>query len=130
MKIAISTNIDNVDGIIDERFSMSKFLLIMEIDDDTLRMSSKSSYPFDMPETALAVVVIEENCEALISGILNYEAFNILANEGVTRFDGRGLTAKEAINRMNSQNLGYFKNPENEEDDIHIHQGSCEGHKH
>jgi predicted Fe-Mo cluster-binding NifX family protein len=130
MKIAISTNKDNLDGTIEERFSISQFLLILEIDDDTLSMKLNKSYEFNISETDLARIIIQEDCEAIISGILSTDAFNILALGGVTRFDGTGLSAAEAIERMHAYELNYFKNAENELEDSHNHIGSCEGHKH
>ena len=59
-----------------------------------------------LSDTAFARKLAEEDPEAIITGEINQEPFEILAEEyGITRYDGAGLEPQEAIRLMNRYKL-------------------------
>lgn len=113
MKIGVAANDASLEGVICG-LAEAKALHIIEMDDS--------------PESARIIKIIEcsgadiaraaaaEDCEAVISGVLEPEAFNILADRQITRYDGSGLSVFEGIKRMQKRRLGFFTRLENEED--------------
>lgn len=130
MKIVVASSEKNMDGKIDERFELSKYLLLVDIDDNTLDPEIKSTYDCTISETELIDIINGNYCEAIITGILNEEYFNILADNGITRFDGRGLTINEAIEKMNNRTIGYFRTIEGEDGCSGNHHESDHDHGH
>lgn len=123
MKIGIVTEGDQMNHVIPEAFETGKYLLIYETDDNTF-------YPFLNPEAphsaGLAMVekVIQEDCEALISGSIDKPAFERLASAQITRYDGSGLDAARAIHLMDENKLEFFRVPRGEVWTPHDHDHS------
>jgi predicted Fe-Mo cluster-binding NifX family protein len=91
MNVAVASDEASLGGMIGERFAEAKMLLIIGMDDDpesaNIKKCIQNCSGADMARAAAA-----ENCEAVISGVLEPDAFNILADEQITRFDGSGMT--------------------------------------
>jgi len=60
----------------------------------------------------LARKITEYRCEGVVTGKLTPAAFEIMAEDGVTRFDGRGYSVKEALDLVDKRALELIKNPE------------------
>ena len=103
MNIAVMTDNPGMSGMISETFSVAAYLQI--IDNESGKIIT--SYIRDkLTDSDLANKIVENDCEAVICGPIEQDAFVIIADEGcVTRYDGRGLRAGVALNRMNEYAL-------------------------
>lgn len=110
MKIAISADGPNLDSPVFKEFMSAPFLLIVNM--ETMHCESIAHVPAPGSDQQLAMLVLEHRCEALITGELRTEAFNILANDHVTRFNGVGLSAKAALKAMEDRELQLIRNPD------------------
>lgn len=109
MLIAVSADGQELSSAVSENFESCRWLLIVETDTmavEAVRNTGKSN------AEALAKFVVEQDCEAVISGSLTPEIFDIIADACVTRYCGTGLTAREALSRMDNNTLGYIRNAE------------------
>jgi predicted Fe-Mo cluster-binding NifX family protein len=131
MKIAISSNKNDIHGLVEERFGMSKHLLFLDIDDDTLELKGVKGIEMPGLEEDAAGLIAEEDCEALISGVLDTKAFYVLADKQITRYNGAGLSVNEAIEKMHRGLLSLFSHAENEEgcnESLHMERECSESH--
>jgi len=130
MKIAISSNSNDIQGLVAERFGMSKYLLFLDFDDDTLELKTVKGIEMPGLEEVAANLIAEEDCEALISGVLDTKAFYILADRQITRYNGTGLIVSDAVEKMHRALLPLFSHAENEEgfNESHAnkHEHGCE----
>lgn len=110
MKIALATYENQMSSRIPNRFEDGNYLLVYETEDGTCKS-------FENPEFSRATGldmtkrVIDEHCEAIISGSVDSLAFEALAAAQITRYDGSGFVAKDAIRFMEENKLGYFRVP-------------------
>lgn len=120
MKIALVTLENEMSSIIPNRFEDGNWLLICETEDSSFKS-------FENPELSRATgldmtkIAIDENCEAVISGSVDGPAFEALAAEQITRYDGSGFAAKDAVRLMEENRLGYFRVPRGEIWTPHTH---------
>jgi predicted Fe-Mo cluster-binding NifX family protein len=120
MNIAISAAGPDLDSPVHAEFRSTPFLLIVNMEDMTCR--SLDTGTGDMTDHDLARIVLEHRCEALITGKLSENAFRLLADDGVTRYKGHGLTAREALTAMEQRELNFIRNAEGTD--------SCESNHH
>ena len=109
MYIAATSEGDNIDSVISERFEECKYLLIVNTDDLSI-VAKKNEGEYS--EEQLAYDVLEHDCEAIITGALIPKTFDILANACITRYSGIGYSVKMALGLMEKRNLDYLKNDE------------------
>jgi predicted Fe-Mo cluster-binding NifX family protein len=83
----------------------------------------------DLKGKNLTSKVVANKCEAVITGKLTPEAFDIIADDDITRYDGRGLFVQDALSRMDRNALKLIKNVEGtDECDSKHTENSCDGH--
>ena len=93
MNIAICSDSEEVDGIVPMTFKDSPFLMIIDADkSQVFKVYGKQ----DPENLVFARKVLEHDCEAVICGPLEKEAFNLLAFHGVTRYNGAGKKVQRA----------------------------------
>ncbi len=107
MFIAVAANGRTLESPVSEEFSSCGYLLI--VNTDTLEFKAIENKG---DSVKLAHCIDENNCEAVITGILAPEAFEIIAGDCVTRYDGRGIPAREALILMEKYALKLIRNPE------------------
>jgi predicted Fe-Mo cluster-binding NifX family protein len=74
---------------------------------------------------------VEHDCEALIIGQLTPEAFEILAGECVSRYNGYGYSVINSLILMEQNKLKLIRNPEGTDECVSEHnEGSCDGNHH
>lgn len=95
--------LDQKDGVIAKEFSDAAYVVLIDADAYTVI----SEFPReDRSEVDLARWVLEEDCEAIITGPLKQEPFEIIAEEGmITRYNGVGLEAMDSVRKMNAYML-------------------------
>jgi predicted Fe-Mo cluster-binding NifX family protein len=91
-----------------KKFGTCRWLLFIETDDMTID-AVKNDAGAEADAEALAGMVVERDCEAVITASFTPEIFNIIADACITRYDGTGLSVREAIDRMNGNTLDYIR---------------------
>jgi predicted Fe-Mo cluster-binding NifX family protein len=91
-----------------KKFGTCRWLLFIETDDMTID-AVKNDAGAEADAEALARMVVERDCEAVITASFTPEIFNIIADACITRYDGTGLSVREAIDRMNGNTLDYIR---------------------
>lgn len=104
MLIAVSADGKDLSSAVSQKFDSCRWLLLVETDN-----MSVTTVENDGKGEPLAQIIAASDCEAVITGSLTPEVFNIIANACVTRYNGSGLTAKEALDRMDKNNLDYIR---------------------
>ena len=124
MKIAIASETEEIDGLVPSTFRESPFLMIIDADKNQIfKVYGKQ----DPENLTFARKVVEHDCEAVICGPIEKEAFEILAGAGITRYLGSGHTVQHAYDYMVRYKLDLIR------DYIggpgaggHSHSGLCE----
>ncbi len=103
MKIAVATTGQQADSMIPSKLSTAKFLFIVDMED--FEVTKIYDAPDLDRDVAFAHFTVEEDCEAIICGQIKKDAFEILFKAGVSRYDGAGKTATEALKRLAAYRL-------------------------
>ncbi len=120
MFIAVAADDQSLESLVSEEFILCKYLLIVDVDKMEYIAVKNEDDPLG---EVLARKITEYNCEAVITGKLTPQAFEIIAGDGVTRYDGRGHSVKEALDLMEQYALKLIKNPEGMDDCGGDHSG-------
>lgn len=107
MNIAVACDGRSLSDLVSDHFGSCKYLLIVDM--ETMSVNAIEN-AFDQKGTELSRIVNEHSCEAVITGELTPEAFDILADECVTRYRGGGMAANRALLSMERQELRLIKN--------------------
>ncbi len=125
MLIAVTTTGTSLESAVSEAFERCHAALIVETDDMSFRAVPNTG---DIP--ALTDEIIAADCEAVITGAFSLETFNAIADAMITRYDGAGMTAAEAFDRMDKNTLGYIKNADGSDTCQSDHGGDCDCGEH
>ncbi|NLW91552.1 MAG: hypothetical protein GXY34_08130 [Syntrophomonadaceae bacterium] len=125
MIIALASKGVDLDAPIAEEFEKSPYLLMVETDNMSYEV-------FQNPELedglglAMAEKVVASDCEAVISGTIEAEAFEVLSEAQVTRYYGANIAGRKALDMMQAYELDYIRVPNGEMWEPHDHsQGTC-----
>ncbi len=103
MYIGIMTCGSDMDGKIPAMFADANYLLIADADTGIVHVRYARN---GMTDRDFARKLIEHNCEAVLCGQIEKEPFLIIADEGcITRYNGTGLSADDALKAMNADLL-------------------------
>ena len=104
MKIAVMLA---QEPVVAEDFSAAKRLQIYDVPDEGGKSTLVCDVARDcLDDEALALRIVEEDCEAVLCGPIEEAPFVILADQGcVTRYLAVGLSAQEAIAKMEAYEL-------------------------
>lgn len=101
--IKIGCLLDQKDGAIARRFAETRYMIV--VDAETYKVL-KCFPRGKMTDTELARWVLEEDLEAIITGPMEEGPFTIIAEEGmITRYNGVGRQAMDAVRQMNAYQL-------------------------
>jgi predicted Fe-Mo cluster-binding NifX family protein len=131
MKIAIAANGNTLEALIPDTFEESAFLLIVETDDGSYEAFKN---PQSKGSAGLAMIkeILKHDCEALISGTIEKQAFDKLMTAQVTRYLGANCKATDALRLMDENRLDFIRVPKGEVWMPHIHDNDaskCKGHE-
>jgi len=120
MKVAVTANGRDLSSMVYEAFENSPYLIVFETDDDS----------FEVYEENFTEVIVKENCEVLITGVIEAPAFEVIAENHITRLVGTSHEVKEAIVMMDRYQLSYIKGyngePEHNHDHDHHETSTCD----
>ncbi|MGE4560423.1 MAG: NifB/NifX family molybdenum-iron cluster-binding protein [Desulfobulbus sp.] len=108
MNIAVTTTGPTLESAISEEFAQTPYILVVDVD-------SMACTPIEHAistdsDRDLARTVLAHRCEAVITGKLAEAAFDILADDGVTRYQARNMSAREALDAMERRQLDLIRN--------------------
>ncbi len=131
MKIAIAANGATMEDLVPDTFEESAFILIVETDDGSYDAFRN---PEEQGSAGLALTreVVKHDCEAVICGSIEKEAFEELAEAQVTRYMGANHRATDALNMMEAYQLDFIRVPNGEtwDPDGHDHGApNCDNHE-
>ena len=109
MLIAAVTDSGDLMSRIPERFEEGKYLLIVETDDGSVAAAYAAK---EIPVMRFPEKIIEHNVEAVVSGVMTADVFEPVAAASITRFNGAGLTAQEAVHAAVYNMLPYITDHE------------------
>ena len=118
MNIGITAEGQNLDSIVSDRFAGCTYLLIVMIADDSIKgrveISDITAIRNQEKDSGLGLVkeLIDYDCEAVITGELEPQAFNLIADACITRYNGAGYTVYQAIDFMENLELKLIRNLE------------------
>lgn len=129
MNIGVTADSTALDSMVSDKFETCKYLLIASIDDDspfgTIKVIDVTvlENSGDQSGIGLAKELMNYDCEALITGELGPAAFDMIADACITRYNGTGHSAMEALEFMEKRMLKLIRNLEgtDECDDSHHH---------
>jgi predicted Fe-Mo cluster-binding NifX family protein len=126
MYIAVAAEGKSLSSKVSNEFSSCKYLLIVNMDNMEVAAIDNAE---DTKGITLAHKAVDYHCEAVITGKLTQEAFDIIADDDITRYDGHGYSVQEALNLMDRNGLKLIKNIEGtDECDSRHTENSCDGH--
>ncbi len=102
MKVAVATDSSNVNALIPGELADAGYLFIVDVEKFEVLKVISSDQKINR-DKYFAQQTVQEDCEAIICGEIEKEAFEILAKACVSRFLGTGITAGESIKLM----MGY-----------------------
>ncbi len=125
MKIAVTTTGETLESQVAQAFEQSAYLLIVETDDLSYEVFKNPEGPGGAG-LALTGEIIRRDCEAVITGSIEKEAFTELVIAQVTRYAGANYSAKDALVWMEAYALDYIRVPNGEVWEPHDHgRGEC-----
>ena len=97
MRVAVCSETEDAGGLVPADFKTSPFLLMIDVEKNQIY----HVYGKQDPENRVfAEKTVDQGCEAIICGPLEKEPFEIMANAGISRFDGSGHKAQRAYIRF------------------------------
>jgi predicted Fe-Mo cluster-binding NifX family protein len=128
MYIAVTADGKDLESPVAEVFETCRYLLIVDMDSMETEAIENT---FGKPEEDLSKRILDRDCEAVITGQISPEAFEIVAGACVTRYLGIGHTAGNALDLMQRYALDLIKSADGSDScEDHDHEGSCDGHHH
>jgi predicted Fe-Mo cluster-binding NifX family protein len=126
MYIAVAADGKSLKSTVSDEFASCKYLLIMNMDNMKVEAIENSDDPKGI---VLAQKIVDCHCEAVITGKLTPEAFDIIADDDITRYDGRSHSVQEALSYMDRNALKLIKNVEGtDECDTRHTENTCDDH--
>lgn len=105
--IKIACLLDKKNGVIADSFAKARHAVIMDADTGSiLKEFGRGNAAKGISDAEFARKIAQEDPEAVITGEIEKEPFEILAEEfWITRYNGVGLKVSEAIRLMNEYRL-------------------------
>lgn len=109
MNIAIAVDGDVIGSQVSEQFERCKNLLIVNATTMDVTAILNPNPGEDNSGEWLAQKVLDHDCEAVITGLIQSVAFELLAGAGVTRFLGTKYDGAMALVFMHANKLGLIR---------------------
>ncbi len=106
MKVAVSSNGENLDAQVDSRFGRCQFFLVVNPDDMSFDvLNNQSAAQAGGAGIQAAQFLASQGVQALITGNCGPNAVQTLAAAGIELFGGQAGTVREVIERYKNGNL-------------------------
>jgi predicted Fe-Mo cluster-binding NifX family protein len=110
MNIAIAVDGNSMASPVSEQFERCSNLLIVNAGTMKVTIIPNPEASDKVAGEHLGQAVLRYDCEAVITGLIQPAAFNILADAFVTRYLGTGYDAATALDRMHNRKLDLIRN--------------------
>ncbi len=114
MKVAISTQGDSMESLVDQRFGRAPFFLIIDTDSESVEAvdNKKNLNLMQGAGIQAAESVVRHDAGAVLTGHCGPKAFRLLSKAGVTVYLGAAGTAKEAYEEFKKGGMTSAKEPD------------------
>lgn len=119
MKLAVVSETADLSGLVPGSFAEGRWLLVVEDENGAVEELIPRGEGGD---EAWARLVVDSGCEGLLCGPMEREAFLIVADRGVTRYNAAGLSGAEALELARQRRLELIRD--------HIGGQGCRGAGH
>ncbi len=102
MKIMLATDNPSLEGKISDRFARTSYFLIYDLENGNFQVIDNSSIGTHGAGPKAVQLAIDNNVSAIISAIPGETAMEAIKESKIKVYDGRGLNAKEAIEKFKS----------------------------
>ena len=109
MYIAIAVDGDSLNSPVSEQFENCSNLLIVNVGNLDVRVIPNPETEGEVVGDRLAKELLKHDCEAVITGLIKLPAFDIIADGCMTRYNGVGHNAAEALELMNNYSLALVR---------------------
>jgi predicted Fe-Mo cluster-binding NifX family protein len=109
MNIAIAVDGDLMESPVSQQFERCSNLLIVNVETMDVTVIPNSKESDKIAGDRLAKVVLQYNCEAVITGMIRTTAFELIAGASVTRFLGVGYNGAQALKLMHTNSLEFIR---------------------
>lgn len=115
MLIAVSADGRETSSPVSGQFETCPWLLIVDTDDNAAKLTIRSVEPLENTAGAqdLADTIIARDCEAVITGAMTPDLYDVFANACVTRYAASGLSVLEALESMDRNTLAILRDEDN-----------------
>jgi predicted Fe-Mo cluster-binding NifX family protein len=112
MKICVSSTGKDINASIDQRFGRCQYFLIIDVETmDVKTIPNESTLASGGAGVQAAQIVTNEDVDAIITGNIGPNAFQILQAAGITVFTGAQGSIKEAIENYKKGTLKETESP-------------------
>jgi len=108
MNIAITASGPSLENEVFADFSQTPYLLIVNVDQMECTAIEHTLSPGS--DIKLAQDVVAHRCEAVITGKLTEAAFDLIADDGITRYAANKMSARQALDAMEKRALEIIRN--------------------
>ncbi len=108
MLMSIATLEGSPYSVVPPHLEDARYLLIVEMDTHEC-LEVLDGRKKQKPDVFFARMTANRDCEAIICGDIRQEAFDILANKQITRYNGTGLAAQDVRKRVMTNNLPLIR---------------------
>lgn len=109
MNIAIAVDGASMTSMVAEQLECCTNLIIVNVETEEVKIFPNPEATEEIAGERLAQEILKHNCEAVITGLIKPTAFDIIADNCVTRFLGVGHSASKALSLMNSDSLDVIR---------------------
>ncbi|MBQ6808341.1 MAG: hypothetical protein IJP07_04165 [Firmicutes bacterium] len=107
MNIAIATQGQEAQSLIPEKLVDAGYLFIVDV--EAFEVKQILSAVKEKTDVYFAKECVEQDCEAILCGEIEKEAFEILAKASVSRYNASGHSATQAVKLMNAYQLPLIR---------------------
>lgn len=105
MYIAVTTDGPHLESPVSRSLKDCKYLLIVNLEDLSLKRFENTC---DETAESLAKTIVDNKCEAVITGGTSCSVIEKLSGKGIPRFNGYGYSAKAAVLLMDQSQLSLL----------------------
>jgi predicted Fe-Mo cluster-binding NifX family protein len=114
MKVAISTQTNDIDSLIDPRFGRAAWFVIVDSESGewTAVDNRRNAAARGGAGVQAGTVVVDQGVEAVITGNVGPNAHKVLAAAGIEMYQAdNGVSARDALRSLNAQELTAVQAP-------------------
>jgi predicted Fe-Mo cluster-binding NifX family protein len=105
MKVMLATNEPSLESVIADRFARAPYFLIYDMESGEVKVIENDADMAHGMGPKAVQVAIDNGAQALISALPGGNAMEALKSAGIDVYEGKGMKASEAIEKLKSGEL-------------------------